>query len=120
MEMNQIGSWAFIIGVLIAIIGGAVGGSIIALSPWITTVLVILGLVVGLLNITQEEFSDFLIAVIALAVVSVGTTAAQLSAIPGIGMVLQSIVTNITVFVAPAGLVVALTTIYKLAKSPSA
>ncbi len=120
MEMNQIGSWAFIIGIVLAVIGGAVGGYVVGYAPWITLILVILGLVVGLINITQEEINDFLVAVIALALVSVGTTSAQLSVIPGIGLVLQSIVVNITVFVAPAALVVALTAIYKLAKSPSA
>ncbi len=118
MVSQTIGSWAFILGVLIAVVGGAVGGYAVAYAPWITLVLVILGLVVGFLNISQKEANDFLIAAIALSLVGVGANAAQLSTIPAIGSVVQAIVVNIAVFVAPAALVVALKAVWNLAKSP--
>ena len=119
METQTIGSWAFILGVIIAIVGGAVGGYVIEYAPWIVLALVILGLVVGFINIGQKEVNDFLIAAIALTLVGIGGSAAQLSTIPAIGAVVQAIVGNIVVFVAPAALVVALKSVYSLAKSPA-
>jgi hypothetical protein len=76
--------------------------------------LVILGLIVGLLNITQEEVSNFLIAAIAL--ILVGTIGGGLSTIPAIGVSLAAIVSNIAVFVVPAALVVSLKAVWSLAK----
>ena len=118
MEMNNsLGSWAFILGVLIAIIAGLAAGSIDAATQgYLAIVLVILGLVVGFLNIGAKEVTDFLIAAIAL--VAVG--AANLATIPWIGGYLASMVLYIAAFVAPAALVVALKAIYAMGRNPAA
>ena len=111
----SIGSWAFILGVLIAIIAGLAAGSLdITTQGYLGVVLVVLGLVVGLLNIGAKEVTDFLIAAIAL--VAVG--AANLGSIPMIGAYLASMVLFIAAFVAPAALVVALKAIYSIARAP--
>ena len=123
MQMNNsLGSWAFILGVIIAILGGAFGGYAGAYGPWITFVLVIIGLVVGFLNIGAKEVNDFLLSSIALVAVGVlsGSMLAIDAAIPLLGTVLQSIVQNIAAFVAPAALVVALKAIYSMGKTPAA
>jgi hypothetical protein len=81
MEMNNsLGSWAFILGVAIALLFGAFGGIIVAFAPWVTLVLVVLGLIVGFLNITAKEVNDFLIAAIALASISALANAGNLAA----------------------------------------
>lgn len=118
MDKAKIGNWAFILGVILAILGGALGGYLSAYAPWITLLLVILGLIVGFLNISQKETMEFLIAAIALVVVG---TAAQLSTIdsvvPLLGSMIQAMVANVAVFVTPAALVVSLKAVYSLSKS---
>jgi len=104
---SKLGHWAFIVGILIAIIAGLVPAW---QTPTITWVLVILGLIVGLLNITAKETVEFLVASIALLVIG------SAGAIPALGTIILSVLANIVAFVAPAGLVVALLSIYKLAQ----
>ena len=60
--MAQIGSWSFIIGVLIAAFAGLLG-----LDPGFTLLaLGTLGLVVGFLNISEAETVPFLVSTIAI------------------------------------------------------
>ncbi len=121
MEMNNsLGSWAFILGVLIAVVAGLAIGLMGALDAtiqgYVAALLVVLGLVVGFLNIGAKEVTDFLIAAIALAVVG----AANITTIPLIGGVLAGILLYVAVFVAPAALVVALKAIYSMGRTPAA
>ena len=104
---SKIGHWAFIIGILLAIIAGLVPAW---LTPTITWILVVLGLIVGLLNIQAKETTEFLVATIALMMVG------SAGAIPALGVIVLSILANVVAFVAPAALVVALKAIYALAQ----
>ena len=105
----RIGHWAFIVGVLIAVIAGLVPAWQTDTVVWI---LVILGLIVGLLNITAKETVEFLVAAVALIIV--GT--AGLATLPALGGIILAILANIVAFVAPAALIVALKAIYALAQ----
>ena len=117
MSYEKIGGWAFILGVVIALLAGLASGALDAASAgYVTLALVILGLVVGFLNIGDKEVNDFLIA--AIAVVLLGT--ANLGVIPILGIYLSSMVLNVAAFVAPAALVVALKAVYNLSSKPSA
>ncbi|MBT4597225.1 MAG: hypothetical protein HOC95_04580, partial [Candidatus Diapherotrites archaeon] len=77
MASQKIGSYAFLLGVIIALIAGIVaaadaimGSAMLAGSAgWIALVLVILGLIVGFLNIKDKHITDFLIATIAVAMI---------------------------------------------------
>jgi len=114
-EGSKMGEWAFIIGVLIAIVIGLFAGNLGEnLQGWLILLLVVLGLIVGLLNISEKETTLFLVASAALLIT--GTAGGSLAIIPVIGGYLQDIVQNIAVFVAPAAIVVALKTIQSLAK----
>ena len=117
MPYEKIGAWAFILGVLIAVVAGLASAALTTMQAgYITLALVVLGLVVGFLNIGDKEINDFLIA--AIAVVLLGT--ANLTAIPVIGTYLALMVLNVAAFVAPAALVVALKAFYNLASKPAA
>jgi len=112
MDFERLGEWVFILGVVIAIISGlAYQAMDVTSAGYIMVVLVILGLIVGFLNIKDKEMTNFLIAVIAL--VAVG--AANLNQIPLIGSYLGYMVLNIAAFVAPAALVIALKAVYNMA-----
>ncbi len=114
---GKFGQYAFIVGVTLAILAGLASGASIVRSNQgvIVLVLVILGLVIGFLNVTEKEMTPFLIATVALIVT--GTASNSLSVISyGIGDVLQTIVKNIAVLVTPAALVVSLKVVHALAK----
>ena len=104
MELDLIGKWAFIIGIVIAILAAFV--TAIATTT-ILLVLFILGLIVGLLNIDRKNTTEFLIAVVALLMVgSLGALSIGQLVTP-IGY-LQEILGNFTAFVAAAALVVSI------------
>lgn len=103
----RLGHWAFIVGIVIAILAGLVPAW---QTPMVTWVLVILGLIVGLLNITAKETIEFLVAAITLMLIG------SAGAIPALGIIILSILANIVAFVAPAALLVALKSIYELAR----
>jgi len=114
MDFDKLGEWVFILGVVIAIIAGLVYQAMDpASATYITVILVVLGLVVGFLNIRDKEMTSFLIAVI--AIVAVGS--ANLGEIPIIGSYLKWMVLNVEAFVAPAALVVGLKAVYNLAST---
>ena len=91
-----------------------------SLGSWtgnLTLLLVILGLIVGFLNITEKETTPFLVA--AAALMLTGTSVGTLNSIDlgvSLGKYLAGIVSQIAVFVAPAAVVVALKAIQSLAK----
>jgi len=104
MELDLIGKWAFIIGIVIAILAAFVTA---VSTTTILLVLFILGLIVGILNIDKKNTTEFLIAVVALLMVgSLGALSVGQLATP-VGY-LQEILGNFTAFVMAAALVVSL------------
>ena len=108
---SRLGHWAFIVGILITVIAGLVPAWQTNTVVWI---LIILGLVVGLLNITAKETVEFLVATIAL--LAVGSIVTNVQITVSLGDILAAILKNISLFVAPAALVVSLNAIYELAR----
>lgn len=108
---KQIGSYAFIVGVILAIILGLFGAYVTEYVEWITYLMIILGVIIGFMNVAQKESFNFLIAAIALLAVG----GAGLELLPTIGLYIGGILTQIAVFVAPAAVIVALKAIYDLA-----
>jgi len=111
---NKVGHLAFLGGVAVAIIAGIL--PLGANAAWIQLILVLAGLVVGFLNVTAKETSDFLIAAVALLAANAGGKVFELINVFNIGMYLNAIVGNIAVFVAPAAVIVALKAVNELAK----
>ncbi len=67
-----IGSWAFLTGVILAFIVG-ITGFLVEESPLrtgTTYALIILGIIVGILNITEKEVQPFLLAGVSLIITS--------------------------------------------------
>lgn len=96
--MAQVGKGSLVVGLVIAVVGG-VGLE----QAWFGWVLAVLGLVVGLLNVSDDESQTFLIAAIALI-----AAANALGAIPVVGGVATDIITNLVVLLGGAVLVVSL------------
>jgi hypothetical protein len=112
----KLGHWIFLAGIIIAIIAGLIMGSN-ETNATIILVLAVLGLIVGLINITLRDEVPFLVAATVLLIAS-GTFAQSLMGLPfEIGLKIASILGYVIVFVAPASLVVALKAIYAFARA---
>jgi hypothetical protein len=108
-SMNMLGGWAFLIGVVLAIILGA---GFLPNSPLLLSILVIIGLVVGILNVTGNEVSSFMMAGAVLIIASsLGQT--SMAAIPIVGNILDSL---LAIFV-PATIIVAIKHAFTLARN---
>ena len=106
---NLLGSWSFLIGVILALVFGFF--QISGLSQNVTYFLVVLGIIIGLLNIADEEVHPFLIAGTILVIV--GTLGQSVvSVVPVFERILQSL----TVLFVPATIIVALKHVFSLAK----
>ncbi len=106
MNLITIGRWSFLLGVILSLLAGF-GGQI----PALITVLFILGLIVGFLNITEKESTSFLVAVIALLVI--GIAGLQFGKFTPI---IIAILQNLIAFVSAAAIVVALKQVLSIAK----
>ena len=106
MNRGTIGKWAFIIGLVLAVLAG------LFFQPgWAIWVLAILGVIVGFLNITAEETRGFLLASIALTL-----SATALNSIPIVGTAFSYILPFVVAFVSGAMIVVALKELFQTAR----
>ncbi|MBI4009723.1 MAG: hypothetical protein HY361_00815 [Candidatus Aenigmarchaeota archaeon] len=106
-DMSKVGEWAFLGGVLLAVLVGLIPG--VLPGNLVALVLVVLGLLVGLINIGAKETHSFLLASVALLVAG----AAGLQTLPVVGGIVSSVLTNLVSFVAPAAVIVALKAVYE-------
>ena len=111
-KQNQIGAWAFLIGIVLAV---TLGVFILQVTPTtqniVLWILVILGIIIGVLNITNKESKNFLLAALALVIVSYfGKTA--LSIIPTLGSILGALL----ILFIPTTIFVALRLVFEIAK----
>ena len=110
---SKLGQWAFIVGVLLAILFGLIP------KGWesnATLLLVVLGLVVGFLNVAEKESTPFLVAAAALMITANAGTNLSVIKPEVLGGFLENAVVKIGVFVSPAAVIVALKSIQSLAK----
>ncbi|NYZ79656.1 hypothetical protein H0N95_00215 [Candidatus Micrarchaeota archaeon] len=108
---------AFLLGVFIAIISGLFYAAQVldsSMQGFVALVLVVLGLVVGLLNLLDKDATPFLLAVIAIEIA--GSSAGGIARIDVVGPALGAIVNYIGVFVFPAAVIVALKIIWDMSK----
>ncbi len=107
--LSKIGFWAFIIGFILAIVGGLVAPA----NTIIVVILIILGLIIGFLNITASETMLFLVATIAL--IAVGGVFAPLTVL-SIGKFLDQILAYVAMLMAPAAVIVAIKALWGVGK----
>ena len=131
--MVKIGSWAFIIGIIIALIVGLYQSYTLEstdVTPFfgsdtggvVAWVLAIIGVIVGLLailgrgTITKQETPGFLLAGIALVVMGGIFVGWNQWLDPYIGALLEGISLSLAVFVAPAVGILAIKTVWDMGK----
>lgn len=106
-KQNLLGAWAFLIGVILAVLVVFLG---IELTGTAGIVLLILGLIIGLLNIGSDETKEFLIAGVVLVIVS--SQSKELNVIPKVANMMSALM---MLFV-PATVVAAVKSVFSTAK----
>lgn len=105
--MANTGKWAFIIGLILAILSGFFG------IPYLALAMLVLGLIVGFLNVSTKEEQLYLIAVAVLLAIGIGGLQALSVLGVSIATWVNTVFANFITFVAASGLVVAVKAIVK-------
>ncbi|MDP2673151.1 MAG: hypothetical protein Q8O84_05040 [Nanoarchaeota archaeon] len=106
--VDIVGKWAFLIGVILAVVLGLFDP---VMGNW-AIVLVVIGLIVGLLNVTDKEVTPFLMSGAVLIIAS-ALGGSLMSDMPYVGAVLDAL---LAVFV-PATVIVAIKNVFSLARN---
>ena len=103
---NLLGAWAFLVGVILAIVF-----AFVPMTTPIAITLFALGVLIGLLNIMDKEIQPFLLAAVALVIVSAfgGSALASVRYAP-------ELLGNMLLLFVPATIIVALRSVFAIAK----
>lgn len=123
MAEKKYGEWAFLAGIVLALIIGLFASLLdSSVQLILMALLVLLGLVVGFLNIREKEVVTFLVATIALLAVAYSWTPILALLVAYLGTTGTAVINAINgfmgalvAFISPAAFVVALKAIYNLA-----
>lgn len=99
--ISNVGKWSFLAGLVLSVAAGffTISGAL--------TILAVIGLIVGFMNVAQKKSQEYLVAVIALLIIGTATIQA-FSALGTLYGIYTSILTNVIAFVASSGIVVAI------------
>jgi hypothetical protein len=113
LNLKRVGHYSFLFGIILAVLVALIPQLTATeqVSATVTWTLIVLGLLVGLLNINVKETTGFLTASLVL-LISVSMASWNIY-IPGVSTALWK---NIVVFITPAAIIVAIKTIYALAQ----
>jgi len=115
---NLIGAWAFLIGIVLAILVGLFAGSNI--NPLILGILAILGLIVGYF-VDEHNIQTFLLASVSLVIVCyAGISGLVLgAAVLGIeiGRIVSGVLSALLVLFVPSTIIVTIKTVFSLAEN---
>jgi hypothetical protein len=105
-----VGAWAYIVGIVVAALAAVFVQQGLDLLTYI--VLAVLGIVVGLMNITEDETLLFLVAAVAL-VVSANGVRGVLENI----LFMETFLNNVIIFTAASAFIVSIKALFKVSKS---
>ena len=116
---EKIGHYSFIGGVIIAVVLGLASSYLGAPAVvWLTSLLVVLGLVAGFLNVSGKETKEFMmVATVLIIAAFAGGASNILGGVQVIGPYLSGIFTQILAFVIPATVVVGLKDVWSLGQN---
>lgn len=115
-QENLIGAWAFLIGVVLAVTIGVIQVGMEAEINWVYALLAILGIFIGLMNMGDKDIDKFLLASIALVIVSyMGQSALKVAS--RVGLMMGTVLLALLVMVIPATIIVAIKAVFSVSKS---
>jgi len=110
MAKAQNGKYAFLLGIAVAIIA-----AFVAFAPWDGVLLLVLGLAVGAMNVNSKDATAFVVAVLGIAIGAGAIGSVNILGAQVAGWV-NIIVANVVAFAGAAALVVAAKAAYAIAK----
>lgn len=115
---NLIGAYAFLIGVVLAIIIGLFSEPLQSSGGWIYTALIIIGLIVGFMNVSDKNSRTFLVASLAIVIVAaLGSDPLKYIALNNYAVkALSNILNSLLVMFVPATIIVSLKTVFSMAQ----
>jgi hypothetical protein len=122
-QENVFGAWAYTIGVVLAVIIGIVVGldvpNINDYKIYASGILVILGLIIGFLNVGSKDMNTFLIAGVSLVIVNsfaLDAVSKGILTIGAVGELLGSVFNSLLLLFVPATILVALKLLFSISK----
>ena len=67
---NRVSAWAFLIGVVLALVGGMLSALYGDLNPFLLGLLLVLGLIIGFMGVSPNDISKFMTSSVSLVIVS--------------------------------------------------
>ena len=114
---NLIGAYAFLVGVVLAVIFGIFNKSLAQASGMFYTAIVLIGLIVGFMNVGDKNSSTFLLASLSLVIVgALGVEPLKYIANNFVVETLRNVLGSLLVLFVPATIIVALKTVFAMAK----
>ena len=105
-DMKYLGKIAFLIGFFGALVLGLLAGlKLFTAGVWLTTILIIAGIIVGLLNVKAKEEVALMVAALV-----IGAGAGVLATLPFVGAIIAEILKALAEVMLPAGIVIAFNT----------
>lgn len=117
---NVIGAWAFLIGVILALIGGALSAFLGDLNAVVLGLLMVLGIVAGLIGVSPNDVNKFLTASVSLVIVSYAGSAGvrNIEFLSWeIGNIVSSTLGALLVLLVPATIIVAIKSLFSISQN---
>jgi len=115
---NLVGAYAFLIGVVLAVVFGLFNKSLAEAGGLFYSALVVIGLIVGFMNVGDRDSTTFLMASLSLVIVgALGMEPLKYIALNNYAVaVLSNVLSSLLLLFVPATIVVALKTVFAMAK----
>lgn len=113
---NKVIAYAFTAGVVIALVLGLIANWVSATTvPYLTSLLILAGIIVGFFNITPNETKDYILFTTALVIV-VALGGNNLGELQYVGKYLETILNHLLAFILPSVIIVGIKAVINLAK----
>ncbi len=116
---NVVGAWAFLIGVVLALIGGMLSALFGHLNTVVLGLLMVLGFVVGFIGVSPNDVQKFLTAAVSLVIVTYAGSAGvrNIEFLEWqIGNVVSSTLGALLVLLVPATIIVAVRSLFSISQ----
>ena len=116
---NVLGAWAFLIGIVLALIGGIISALFENFNPFVLGILLVLGLVIGFVGVSPNDIGKFMTSSVSLAIVSfVGSAGVRNIEFLNwqVGNLVSSTLGALLVLLVPATIVVAVRSLFSISQ----
>ncbi|MBM3232254.1 hypothetical protein FJZ21_02665 [Candidatus Pacearchaeota archaeon] len=116
---NVVSAWAFLIGIVLAILGGIISAIFGDLNPFVLGLLLLLGLVIGFIGVAPNDINKFMTSSVSLVIVSFAGSAGvrNIEFLDWqIGNIVSSTLGALLVLLVPATIVVATRSLFSISQ----